>query len=219
MKTVVLFLLVAVGIFCTGCAQGPEKTPGNSFNISIYKRVLSQDNTGKIIDEGLSLWKAFSVLKSQVYDLPEWGNERYAYESQTYSISENGYSEFTIYDYKEQKQIRRQILPKTDLMHIVRERRKKNVIFIYNGEDNSKNFDVEGMEKYREMYCETYSESFDVTPIGEYLKERIPAAKFEFYFDSEMSSLLTSYYKNERERWYGGSFRLLNSAKIYIKEA
>lgn len=48
-------------------------------NLSANLFLLFVINRGKIIDEGLSLWKTFSVLKSQVYDLPEWGNERYAF--------------------------------------------------------------------------------------------------------------------------------------------
>lgn len=219
-KKYFMILLAMVLMFVSGCAQGVEKTDENSFNITIYKRELLQDKTGFIIDMGLSHWKSFSVLKSQIYDLPESGNEKFEYENPYSTIqvretyNEKYYEEFAKY-HSDGKFAGLQILPKSDIMHIVRERKKKTIKLLYEDKNFFELLDETTREYHEKFFTDTFTEKFDLSFIRSYFSKTVDLKNYHiaFYYGAENIFPIA----NIGENSYSSSLQVLTSATIYIR--
>ena len=219
-KKYLLILLAMVLTFVSGCAQGVDKTDENSFNITIYKRELFQDNTGMVFERGLSLWRSFSVLKSQIYDLPESGNEKFKYEEpfpavniqQTYN--DKFYEEFAKYE-SDGKFAGMQILPKSDMMHIVRERKKKTVKLMYEDKNFFELLDETTREQYEKFFTDTFTEKFDLSFIRSYFSQTVDfnTHYIAFYYGAENTFPIADIRGNS----YSSSLQVLSSATIYMR--
>ena len=149
-KILALIMVVIALIPMAACSSGVAATPENSYVISVYKEIKTQDEYGAVKITDYVLWQSFNVIKTQMYDLPGGidacegllvllGNYKYAYSS--------GFPETT---YLTAKNIK--VLPNSDETFFVRERQKKNVNFYINGENIYNKLSVESKEKFRNIY-------------------------------------------------------------------
>ena len=88
----ILALIMAVIAFTSmaACNSGVAATPENSYVISVYKEIKTQDEYGVVETTDYELWKSFNVIKTQMYDLPG-GNNLYI-ENTYYNESDRIYN-------------------------------------------------------------------------------------------------------------------------------
>ena len=108
-----------------------------------------------------------------------------------------------------------QILPKSDMMHIVRERKKKTVKLMYEDKNFFELFDETTREKYEKFFTDTFTEKFDLYYIRSYFSTTVDLTNHHiaFYYGAENTFPIAQLGENS----YSSYLQVLNSATIYMK--
>ena len=195
----------------TGC--GIDKNADNSYIISVYRELYSQDKSGKVVFEGYELKDSFYVLKTQMFELP--------YDT-TEDGAEGKYSYSNLPSYVNIKGKKLQVMPSGNEQIYVRERNEKSISIYYEGEEISSKLSEELLESYNKTFKNTYKETFAFS--SDFAKA---------IFDTPMTRISVELYTNESfsgepflkktisfDSWYDYNrleINLIKSTNVYIK--
>lgn len=196
----------------TGC--GIDKNADNSYIISVYRELYSQDKSGKVVFEGYELKDSFYVLKTQMFELP--------YDT-TEEGEEGKYHYSNLPSYKNIKDKKLQVIPSGNELIYVRERNKKSISIYYEGEEISSKLSEKLLESYNKTFKNTYEESFFLS--GEFAKAIFGSSKtsisVELYtnesFSGEPFFKQTISYDDWRGTYSSMQMNFIKSTNVYIK--
>lgn len=216
-KILALIMVVIALMPMAACSSGLAATPENSYVISVYKEIKTQDEYGAVETSDYELWQSFNVIKTQMYDLPgkddiylPYFNYGYGEEKYIYNYDISG----TLY--KTDKGIK--VLPSGDTTIFVRERQKKNIRFFINGENIYDKLSEENKLSFKNYYYGTYEEEIYVNGIDTYVSEilgySMDISDLKFYIGNQRERELIKYNSSS---YYGGNYiTLIKSTDVNI---
>ena len=216
-KILALIMMVIALMPMAACNRGVTATPENSYVISVYKEIKTQDEYGAVKTTDYVLWQSFNVVKTQMYLLPG-GKDVGIFSNNFYNTGAkylyiSNFSERYIMDGGVK------ILPSDDATLFVRERQKKNVNFFLNGVNIYNKLSKESKESFKEQYYGVYSEEFDLASIIFYVSEIIETSvssdKIKFYVGNQREKEL----EKENFSYYGYTYsgiKLIQSTNVQI---
>ena len=213
-SVVVVLIMAICSLFAIGCGKGDsgiEKNALNSYIISIYKKIYVQSDDGKVVLKDYELWKEFNVLNTQMYKIPEYQNEAFAYGD---GNRIDYYNVFKGDKYETENSL--YIRPYNNQTIFVRERVKKTITLYYNGIKIYNNLSGEDKERYNEVFVSTYSESFSFNNIAKFIGLEATGGSIELYTNASCAGEPFATCTQESGR-YAGSFTLIKSTNVYIK--
>lgn len=217
-KIVALIMAIVVITTMAACSGGVVATPENSYTISIYKEIKTQDQYGAVETTDYILWQSLNVIKTQMYDLPG-GNNVFIQNSNMYSV-ENGEKKYKYEGYEnplgQQYKCSNgiKVLPEYDNTVFVRERQLKNIRFFIDGENIYDKLSEESKESFSKIYYGTYAESFSLNDtsyallnyVREFLGRTIYSSDIKLYVGAQ----------REKEISKGAYINLIQSTDVNI---
>lgn len=238
--SVLLAVLLFVAAFCMAGCENSSQAP-EAFAVSIYKVEKEQDEDGKVYITNYDLWKSYNVTPTQAIDLPDYDPEKEDKDCKVL-YEENDYYKTTIdgrsstrvspsgYFFACKNKI--QFIPNANSIIFARERKKKTINFFYDGKNITETLSATQIEKFNEIFKDTYEESFTFDLFQEWLKtfftDTIQTVMVKLYTSANGDKPFSSYtiqkhvnsYYNDNETYYsynGGSFTLIKSTDVYLK--
>lgn len=199
-KIVALIMAIVVITTMAACSGGVVATPENSYTISIYKEIKTQDQYGAVETTDYILWQSLNVIKTQMYDLPGGNNTNMSKPTgYNFDYGDVVYQYVNVSGTKYKTAHGIEVLPSRDETIFVRERQLKNIRFFIDGENIYDKLSEESKESFSKIYYGTYAESFpfnDRSYIGEGLLNYVR----EFLGRTIYSSDIKLYVGNQREK-------------------
>jgi len=225
-----MIILTVIMLVCSlamvGCKD--KATDENSYRVSFYEEVYTQDEHGVVTLVDYKLNKSFTVLKTQMFELPNAGGE-YRDGPRLGDAFVNGpydyrdcVGEVETYwtdDYKKEF-----VSPKSDLQIFFAKGQKKTIKFFYGMYDVVEKFfkDEEDKEMYQELFVDVYKMDFYVP--ASYISNILGSGKqvkLELFTNEECKGepFAQEVFTRSSGIWEGGiEFSLIQSTNVYIKK-
>ena len=232
MKKVGMIILTVIMLVCSlamvGCKD--KATDENSYRVSFYEEVYTQDEHGVVTLVDYKLNKSFTVLKTQMFELPNAGGEYRdgprlgdAFVDGPYQYTEY-VGDFEQYWTDDNKKLF--ISPESDLQFFFAKGQKKTIKFFYGKDDVVEKFfkTEEEKEAYNTLFVDVYLMNFSVpaSSIESFLGTTGKEVKIELFtnenLEGEPFAEETFTYNSYYESWEGEiEFDLIKSTNVYIK--
>ncbi len=214
MKKVGMIILTVIMLVCSlamvGCKD--KATDENSYRVSFYEEVYTQDEHGVVTLVDYKLNKSFTVLKTQMFEFENYGDSDVYGPNQYHEIigEYDGYWPGDKF----------YILPESDMTIFFEKARKKTIAFYYNNKNLFDNLSDEEKEEYESEYIDTYETNFYIGASwwGDFTGEKISNSfKLEFYTNKDFEGepfeevTISSWASSVR-------IHLIQSTNVYIKK-